>query len=132
MKILPIIHCSACKCFLELTWEDIEVRAYGVAYFAHCGCRQTIRLNSDFAQRLLGDRPEEPEEVKAEPPPKVETETGDEKVRKAYMAFEAMQKHGSRAKAAEALGVSGPTVTNWMKYLPPMEVSGSEGDVPPA
>jgi len=128
MKRLPIIYCPGCRTYLEIEPADIVERQRGYRYEVYCLCRNTIAIAAALATDLYAPEPEVVEEA---PPPKAEkVETEDDKQARAIEAFRAYKEHGSYAKAAEALGVSPPTVKNWMAYLPPELVGVGAGDGP--
>lgn len=109
MKTLPIVHCQGCKRMLEFDRDDLIEGTVRSSYTIFCFCNWEIPVPLTVALEQI-DKAESPDV--------------DEKVLKANRAKVALeQAGGNKRRAAQILGVSPPTVDNWLKHLPAEKVS---------
>jgi len=133
-----IIQCPSrgCDRYYEVEYTDILMKnATALRFEVRCpACGSVSRINRKFYEELV---PQEKAKEPTTPPSPLPTpaavpvpepkksagpraDTATEKMEKAIKAAKAMQKSGgNKAKAAEELGVSVPTIVNWMRHLPP-------------
>jgi transcriptional regulator with GAF, ATPase, and Fis domain len=109
METMPFVYCQGCKRMLKFGKEDLIERGLRTNYTIYCFCNWEIGVPLDLALSLI-DAVEKPDE--------------DEKVLKAQRAKDALESTGgNKARAAQLLGVSTQTITNWLKYLPAEKAS---------
>ena len=146
MRSTPFFQCHNCKRILELNVEDLayldrdckKLRLGDQPARPDCPCKTRLYVHPSMANDIIKDIQAEEEIVEkavvsepgvatpeAPPPPASPgraKKSDDEKRAEAVAAKDAVEKHGTQAAAAEALGVSVQTVRNRLKYL---EASGT-------